>query len=67
MSPLRLLSAVSLGLLVALPVKYHIYFGEPLHFTGDYGKSFALFTGSCCFNRCVQSKEVCLKTYLVYH
>jgi 1-acyl-sn-glycerol-3-phosphate acyltransferase len=24
-----------LGLLVALPVKYHIYFGEPLHFEGD--------------------------------
>jgi hypothetical protein len=24
-----------LGLLVALPVKYHIYFGEPLHFSGD--------------------------------
>jgi 1-acyl-sn-glycerol-3-phosphate acyltransferase len=24
-----------LGLLVALPVKYHIYFGEPLQFSGD--------------------------------
>ncbi len=24
-----------LGLLVALPVKYHIYFGEPMHFEGD--------------------------------
>ena len=24
-----------LGLRVALPVKYHIYFGEPLHFSGD--------------------------------
>ncbi len=24
-----------LGLMVALPVKYHIYFGDPLHFDGD--------------------------------
>ncbi len=24
-----------LGLMVALPVKYHIHFGEPLHFEGD--------------------------------
>jgi len=24
-----------LGLLVAFPVKYHIYFGDPLHFSGD--------------------------------